>query len=119
MIDKLNHKCSQLKVIFIIVLHARPYHAAATTGTGQKPDALTYGYSAAGQHAADALTHSHSAAGQHISEAPTWLRVGWTQPVSIAFRVAMASIPPAAPRQCPIMDLVPFTFKCFVSGRLT
>lgn len=63
------------------------------------------------------MTHSYSAAGQHTADAPTWLRVGCTHPVSMAFRVAMASMPPAAPRQCPIMDLVPFTFKCFVSGK--
>ncbi len=35
----------------------------------------------------------------------------------MAFRVAMASMPPAAPKQCPIMDLVPFTLRCFVSGK--
>jgi hypothetical protein len=34
--------------------------------------------------------------------------VGCTQPVVMAWMVATASRPPAAPRQCPIMDLVPF-----------
>lgn len=34
--------------------------------------------------------------------------VGCTQPVRMAWMVATASRPPAAPRQCPIMDLVPF-----------
>ena len=38
----------------------------------------------------------------------TWLMVGCTQPVRMAWMVAIASMPPAAPRQCPIMLLVPF-----------
>lgn len=33
-----------------------------------------------------------------------WFIVGCSQPVVIAFTVAMASSPPAAPRQCPIID---------------
>jgi hypothetical protein len=33
-----------------------------------------------------------------------WFMLGWTHPVVIALTVAMASKPPAAPRQCPIMD---------------
>jgi hypothetical protein len=33
-----------------------------------------------------------------------WLIVGCSQPVLIAFIVAMASNPPAAPRPCPIID---------------
>lgn len=42
------------------------------------------------------------------NESSTWLMVGCTQPVVMAWMVATASRPPAAPRQCPIMDLVPF-----------
>ena len=38
-----------------------------------------------------------------------------THPVLIAWIVATASIPPAAPRQCPIMDLVPFIAMPLVS----
>ena len=36
----------------------------------------------------------------------SWLMVGCTYPVLMAWMVAMASMPPAAPRQCPIMLLV-------------
>jgi hypothetical protein len=54
--------------------------------------------------------------------------VGCTQPVVMAWMVATASRPPAAPRQCPIMDLVPFilmwlqsentcAMPCFVRSR--
>ena len=32
--------------------------------------------------------------------------VGCNQPVVIALMVAIASIPPAAPRQCPIIDYI-------------
>lgn len=42
----------------------------------------------------------------------TWLMVGWTQPVWMAWIVAIASMPPAAPRQCPIMLLVAFILMC-------
>jgi len=34
----------------------------------------------------------------------SWLIVGWSHPVLIAFIVAMASNAPAAPRPCPIID---------------
>lgn len=34
----------------------------------------------------------------------SWLMVGCSQPVVIAFTVAMASNPPAAPSPCPIID---------------
>lgn len=37
-----------------------------------------------------------------------WLMVGWTSPRLMAIMVAMASTPAAAPRQCPIIDLVAF-----------
>jgi len=33
-----------------------------------------------------------------------WLIVGCSHPVVMAFTDAIASRPPAAPRQCPIMD---------------
>ena len=44
--------------------------------------------------------------------ARTWLMVGCTQPVRMAWMVAIASMPPAAPRQCPIMLLVAFILTC-------
>lgn len=37
-------------------------------------------------------------------ELTNWLIEGCTQPVVIALIVAIASRPPAAPRQCPIID---------------
>jgi hypothetical protein len=54
---------------------------------------------------------------RHAEEALniTWLMVGWTQPVWMALMVATASSPPAAPKPCPIMDLVPFMAMCFQS----
>lgn len=33
-----------------------------------------------------------------------WFMVGCSHPVVMAFTVAIASKPPAAPRQCPIID---------------
>ena len=50
-----------------------------------------------------------------LRAARTWLMVGCSQPVVMALMVATASMPPAAPRQCPIMDLVAFIFRCRVS----
>ena len=52
-----------------------------------------------------------------LASGPTWLRVGCNQPVSMALRQAMASMPPAAPKQWPIIDLVPFIFMWLVSEK--
>ena len=49
--------------------------------------------------------------------APTWLMVGCTQPVRMACSVAMASMPAAAPRQCPIMLLVAFILMPLTSEK--
>lgn len=41
---------------------------------------------------------------ENIKQHTNWLIEGCTQPVVIALIVAIASSPPAAPRQCPIID---------------
>jgi hypothetical protein len=46
--------------------------------------------------------HEYENQGQRGST--SWLIVGCSQPVLIAFMDAMASNPPAAPRPCPIID---------------
>eukprot|EP00955_Chlamydomonas_euryale_P111639 366082-Chlamydomonas_euryale.AAC.7 len=46
----------------------------------------------------------------------SWLSVGCTCPVWMALTAATASRPAAAPRQCPMSDLVPLIFMCLKSS---